>query len=102
MEDTDKTMVKYLDYGLLNGHTLHLLANTLNKVRIKGFFSLIYLWFLFFQVYNPLLTYQSENEEVDNIDQHRSPASRASMEKENIPQEQTAEETEEAKRDEKV
>ena len=32
-EDADITMIKYLDYGLLNGHTLHLLADILNKVR---------------------------------------------------------------------
>lgn len=37
MEEAHKTMVKYLDYGLLNGHTLHLLANVLNKVRDKVF-----------------------------------------------------------------
>ncbi|CAF3582250.1 unnamed protein product, partial [Rotaria sp. Silwood2] len=40
IEDTDKTMVKYLDFGLLNGHTLHLLANTLNKVR-ENFYIIV-------------------------------------------------------------
>lgn len=35
-EDADKIMVKYLDYGLLNGHTLYLLANILNKVRVSS------------------------------------------------------------------
>jgi len=47
LEDADKTMVTYLDYGLLNGHTLHLLANILNKVfsRQKTF---VFAKFLFF------------------------------------------------------
>jgi hypothetical protein len=38
IEDADNTMIKYLDFGLLNGHTLYLLADILNKVRIDNNF----------------------------------------------------------------
>ncbi|CAF3533097.1 unnamed protein product [Rotaria sordida] len=82
IEDADKIMIKYLDYGLLNGHTLHLLANTLNKI------------------YNPLLTYQSEHEEANAVDGRRSAASKGSQ-KEIAPTEPSTEETEEDKKDEK-
>ena len=118
MEDADKTMVKYLDYGLLNGHTLHLLANILNKVsrtstscsielRTSGFslfreasFTLIdsILMFFFLQVYNPILTYQGESEESEVVDGRRTPSSKVSNQKDAA----QTEESEEEKRDEKV
>ncbi|CAM4781636.1 unnamed protein product [Rotaria magnacalcarata] len=83
MEDADKTMVKYFDYGLLNGHTLHLLANTLNKV------------------YNPLLTYQNDVEEPDASEPQRASSSKSGNKKDDSQTEKKPEETEEEKRNEK-
>ncbi|CAF1153227.1 unnamed protein product [Adineta ricciae] len=71
-EDADKIMVKYLDYGLLNGHTLYLLANILNKV------------------YNPILTYQSE--EPEPVDEQESEDEQESQQKSKpSPEKQTEE-----------
>ncbi|CAF0756790.1 unnamed protein product [Adineta steineri] len=81
MEDADKIMIKYLDYGLLNGHTLYLLANILNKV------------------YNPILTYQSDDLEAS--DSHRPDAVTDAHEKRKAKGEKNAEETEKQLRDEK-
>ncbi|CAF0991421.1 unnamed protein product, partial [Didymodactylos carnosus] len=81
-EEADKSMTKYLDYGLLNGHTLHLLANTLTKV------------------YNPLLTYPAEHEDISPELDTRPISSKTN--KSNEPQApENIEETEETKRDEK-
>jgi hypothetical protein len=95
-------MVKYLDYGLLNDHTLHLLANTLNKVCFQGIFISIFRGVFFLKVYNPLLTYQNENGESDMVDGRRIPSSKISNRKESLPPAVETEETEEEKRDEKV
>lgn len=56
---------------------------------------------LFDQVYNPLLTYQNEGEEIDT-DGRRIQSSKSANKDENAPAENQPEETEEEKRDEKV